>query len=649
MIMTLPQVLIKNSFNILGLSSSAGTKEVRKRAQQLLQLAKIEERVEFERDIGCVREMRNEGEIRDALVRISGIKERLSEVFFWFEDHNTDNLRAVALISKGNFQEAIRILEKKNKEGVDWLAHKNLALSLIFQAFASSDFYSFLQSLKLWKSISESEDFWKFYEKHYLFHDELGASFSLFQEFRGTISESLSELAVSFYDLTKSPEAVGIFYSVFGQIGKSLDSEVLQPVVLKIKNKIEDLEKIVSSSIREENMIKQELSAIYGSFLWLNKFGLSKYSPLIVLGNDSAEKLRSISIDIYNNHNNSAELALLFLEQSRKLAVSETIATMIDSDKKLIKKNELLNAVSVRFEKVIELIAQRKFEESKMVYLQLDSELTQKKNEASSDARVDLLNLYCNHLMSKGQELFSKKMFGIETLAIDGLLNWRNHRDAIYTFEHSFEMVKNRLYLLSFHNPVTDQDSITKMMDSLSSSLKSCDLTALIGVHQAHLNTIEETANQQQNEKTQKTIKVLGAALCFGILYRRLRGFTQRKTWKAIGWATIFLFWFLSSYDNGQPETESTRNSTYHSSSSYSVKQNTSQADSSGKKLQSVQPVAKNQPYASSSLSLTYQEKAVIGYLQEHKPEDLENARNRGYSEKQIAQYVINHPGNGTK
>lgn len=223
--MQLPQILIKNAFNIFGLSSSSTLKEIRKRSQQLLQLAKIEEVQEFDIDIGHVREYRNEGEIRIALERVSGIQDRLKEIFFWFEDHQIDSSKALELISKGNYQKAIDIFEKP---GSNWLDKKNLALALMFHAFASYNIDNFCRSLDVWKLIADSDDFWKFYEKHYLLHDELGTSPSLFEEFRNSFYEIISTKAVSFYHQTKNPAAIGAYYSTFRRIGKDVDLEIIR-------------------------------------------------------------------------------------------------------------------------------------------------------------------------------------------------------------------------------------------------------------------------------------------------------------------------------------------------------------------------------------------------------------------------------------
>ena len=87
-----------------------------------------------------------------------------------------ESCKAIAFISKENYKEALDIFEKAEQLNGDWLRRKNLALALMFYAFASSNLDSCCRSLNLWKIIVESDDFWSFYQKHYLLHDELGTS-----------------------------------------------------------------------------------------------------------------------------------------------------------------------------------------------------------------------------------------------------------------------------------------------------------------------------------------------------------------------------------------------------------------------------------------------------------------------------------------
>lgn len=644
MSMQLPQVLIRNSFNILGLSSSAALKEIRKRSQQLLQLAKIEEIQEFDADIGHVREFRSEGEVKLALERISGVKERLREIFFWFDDHNIENQKSIALISQGSYQEAIDILDKTKTTSIDWLEYKNLALALMFQAFASSDLNSFCRSLELWKQLAESEDFWKFYEKHYLLHDELGTSSSLFEEFRGSIYESLSAKALSFFHQTKNPEAIGLYYSAFGQIGKFIDAEVLQPIILKIKKELEDLVELgndlkacalgelvnrppmkydtkvyppppgmtgtVVCKETQEDLIKQGLKKIHRYFLYLDKFELSEYSPLAVLRNNSAEKLRSISVDIYNN-NCSPEIALLLLELGSKLAMSDAIAMKIEADQTTIKETQLWKTVADRFEKVKELIAKRKIEEAKSGFLVLDNELAQNNDKSINGARVHLFVNYCATLIEKSREFFDKKMFGIQVFAIDGFLNWRYRRDAILAINQALEILKERVCLLSFINHSQDLTSLLKKVDTIIyDSLRITELGPLMEYHQSQLEEIDDIANNQENGNTKWAIQLCGIAACYSTFFPRIREVLQWKIFKLIGWGVAIALIILVNYNKSESK------SSYKNNSSYST---------------------------TYSPSLTHEEKNVIEYLQKNKPDVLKDVRKQGFSDKQIARYVIDH------
>ena len=282
----LPHALIGNAFNILGLSSLSSLKETRKRAQQLLQLAKIEETQEFDSDIGHVRELRSEDQIRLAMEKVTGIKDRLCEIFFWFDEHSVESQKAIFLISGRDYLGALRVLEGAEKGKADWLSSKNLALALMFDAFAASSLTSLLRSLELWKRISQSEDFWSFYQRHYLLHDELGTSASIFEEFGDSITEILSSQVAAFYRQTKNPEAIGVFRSIFGTVGKPIDIEIIHPIVLKIKNEMDELEIITQKHSPDAELVRRILNNVNKSFLELEKLELSDYSPLTVLRED---------------------------------------------------------------------------------------------------------------------------------------------------------------------------------------------------------------------------------------------------------------------------------------------------------------------------------------------------------------------------
>ena len=582
----LPEILTSNSFNILGLSSSASLKDVRKRTQQLLQLAKIEETEVFDNDIGHVHELRKEGAIRIALEKLSGVKERLTEVFFWFDEHDIESQKALKLISQGDYQETIKILIPPTLEvedaAVSWLAYKNLALTLIFQAFNDSDLDSFEHALEMWKRIINSEDFWKFYKTYYLFHDELGTSLEFLEEFRSSIYAWLSEKAVFFYRHINSPRVISSYYSVFGQIEEAIDVKILQPIIFEIKKEIKTLSAIgvhlqacaigdrleatiayvgsapqgdvssVSESAGtlickevQQELLKQSLTNIYQYFIEIDKFELFDYSPVMVLKDDSAEKIRSIFIDIYHR-NNDVELALFFFEEGAKLAVSDVIVDKIKSNKNQLKENRLWETISIRFDKIKALMKEGRVEESRSGYLSLDHELKNCDDDAADGVRGTLLINFCSQLIEKGGELFDKKMFGIQILAIQGLLNWKNHRDAIRAVEYACELFKDRLYLFVFTNSSHDRVRLLKIIDNiLSNSLRITEVDSLSNYHRDQLKIMDEISNSQENDRTQEAITLFGIAACYSTFFPRIRGALQKKTWKCLGWGVAMLMSIL--------------------------------------------------------------------------------------------------------
>jgi hypothetical protein len=613
----MPQALIKNSLNVLGLSTSATLKEVRKRAQLLLQMAKIEESQEFDTDIGSVRELRSESEIRLALERITGIKERLRELFFWFDDNSIKNQQSIALISKRNYQEAIELLEQSDNGSIDWLEYKNLGLALIWDAFTSSNLVSFCRSLAVWNNIVESDDFWKFYKKYYLHLDELGTDPLLFQEFRASICDFLSKVTVDFYHLTKDCDVIGVFYLIFGQIGQSIDSEIILPIFYKIKKEIENLNIILSEADRNIGLIDLALKTIYTHFLDLDKFTLSKYSPLIVFRNDTADKIRTLSVSNYKKTAN-AELAFLLLDQCAKIAVSKALEIQIEADKKLVLQNEFWKTFSTETDKLKELITEEKIEEAKCRYLYLDSEIENQQNESSHRNRISLLLNFCSQLIDKGHELCSN-----ETDDLD-FIKQKSRKKGIKNFDYAFRTLKNHLFLFDFAKSVSDPLNIA---NELITFLQNQTFKKLIEQQDSYFRAVNSSASMQKNEPAQIVIQLLGGALFYATLFRKFYRKVQLRFWKKLIPAAVVVGFIIC---NIMSESYKPLPHPHHSSQrSTSTYRHTSP--------QNPRPV---QPY-SHSASLTYAEKNMIEYLKKNAPEQYKEMKRLGYSDKLIAQTII--------
>jgi hypothetical protein len=611
----LPRILIKNSLNILGLSASATLKEIRKRAQLLLQMAKIEESQEFDTDLGSVRELRNESEIRLALERITGIKDRLKELFFWFDDYSIKNQRSIALISKRNYQEAIELLEQSDH--IDWLEYKNLGLALIWHAFTSSNLVSFCRSLAIWNQLVESDDFWKFYEKYYLHLDELGTDSLLFQEFRVSIYEFLSRLTVDFYQLTKDCDVIAVFHLIFGQIGQSIDSEIIQPIVFKIKKEIENLKTIIPEADRNIGLIDLVLKTIYTHFLNLDKFTLSKYSPLIIFRNDTADQIRNLFVSNYNKTGNTA-LAFLLLDQCAKIAVSKALEIQIEADKKLVLENEFWKTFSLQIDKLNKLITAGKIEEAKHRYLYLDSELENQQNKASQRERISLLLNFCSQSIEKGHELCNKETIDIK------LIKQMNIKKGIKNFDCALQILKNHLFLIEFAKSFSGPLDI---INKLTTFLQNQKLDELVDNKDSYFRHVDSCASMQKSEPAQIAIQLLGGALFYAALYRRIHKKAQARLWGKLLYPAVAAVIFIC-------------NITSKSSKPPSYQHHSSKSVPSVNRRTPPQKVTTAQYYGNSE-SLTYAEKSILEYLKKNEPEQFYAMKKLGYSDKLIAQTMI--------
>ena len=224
----------------------------------------------------------------------------------------------------------------------------------MFRVFTSFSVYNFYHSLDVWKVIVDSDEFWKFYEKYYLLHGDSAPPTLFLKNLEALFLKPFQREPSPFYYHTKNPEVVGACYSKFGRIGKTTESEILQQVILRVKKEIEELEEM-RVSVPDASSIKKVLKKIHKCFSKLDKFELSEYTPLIILKNDTAEKLRSISVEIYNKHSDTETTILL--EQSSKLSVSEAFLDKIESDKNIIKANEeWWQLIDGKFSRIMDLV-----------------------------------------------------------------------------------------------------------------------------------------------------------------------------------------------------------------------------------------------------------------------------------------------------
>jgi hypothetical protein len=530
--MTYPSLLISNAYNVLGLDSTTPSSEVRKRAQLLLQLAKINEIERFETDIGDISQIRKIPKIRDALEKLSGIKDRLQETFFWFEIQASSDRNVLKLIAQKKHEKAIDVLEKSRKS--DWLGQKNLALCLMFTVFSKKDISNpkkivlFRRSLDIWKKLIDSEAFWTFYKKYYLLHEEIGTSRSLFTEFRNEITTVLAKLSSELYCRMHDPEILKLYYEFFGSVDGSLDTEILQPIVSKIKESVNEIyEHATSSKAKKKPTLKSLLKDLSTQYVELCKFELCDYSPIAVLKNNVAEKLRSASVSIYNQDDDH-DLAIFILQHAEKFASSDDVQEKIQNDKKTILANQRWdNSIGPKIDKIQKLIEGNKLSEAYHEYLDFDKGISNPDNFWENSDHVKLLLLCCGAFIQKGNHLRDNESYS----------------EAAEAFYYPYEILLDRLQLFNFYSLAKNRNALKELLISITQKANECEWEEI----KMLFEKIEQEAERHEDENLKTAIEFLGGAAIHRALCKRIKTAKEKNIWKWISWGAVILFLIIKN------------------------------------------------------------------------------------------------------
>jgi len=123
-------ILLSNSYPLLGLDNTATQKEILKRSRDILKLLAIDEKQEYDLDIGIFNKQRTESRVKEAEQNLTVSKKRIIEYFFWFDIHDSTDEKAISLIKKLELSGARdiwkKVTETDNSNAIFY--KKNLAL-----------------------------------------------------------------------------------------------------------------------------------------------------------------------------------------------------------------------------------------------------------------------------------------------------------------------------------------------------------------------------------------------------------------------------------------------------------------------------------------------------------------------------------------
>lgn len=378
---------------------------------------------------------------------------------------------------------------------------------------------------------------------------------------------------------------------------------LIQPIIFKINDslhKIEDTSNLSSlNSVDKKNSIHLLVEGFSNNYQDLHKLNLCQYPPVAVLKNNIANRLRNIAIDISNN-DKDYDLANFLLENAFKYAVSEDVINKIEKDTKIILENyRWVNFLEPKTTKLKTLIQKNEFSEANDEFLNYEAQLLENGTQNDIDQIIELLLIYCGCLSEKGNELMDQG----------------SYIKSLNAFHYLHSVLTNRMTLFKFPNGLLGKQRLKNILEKVSEVAANCNAEEIEDL----FSKINEEANHYDDENLQSAIRFLGFSTIRKILCERIQNAKESKNWNRFGniiYGVLILIGILFSIFKNTSESKSSKQSTYRSNSSYS---------------------------STSSQFLTSEEKKIIEYLQKHKPDVLRDVRKQGFSDKQIARYVIDH------
>lgn len=520
--MSIPKFIEQNAFNIMGIPTTAPISDTKKRSSHLISLSKIDETESYDSDLGNVNTLRKESELRKALERLTSVKDRLGETFFWYEIDTNEDQILYKKVTSGRYADAANEWLVLFERSGNWIAKKNAALSFCLLSFQEKSESIFAQCITAWREIWTSEEFWSFYVNHYTTHDDLGTSKDLFSEFRQKLGDHISRLTVEAFHQIGSPAVLGIFFSRFDQVGREIDENIISPVSKQLANCLDTLDlhanqekcdvsgKTFSSAVEEVASLISRLSS----------FNLDSYTPVAVLKEKVAEKLRSVSIDLHNKHNDTV-VSKKLLALGATLTTSKSYQAQAKKDQDQLHKNEV-------FEKeIVPKLLAVKDQSPEKRYDTLMGIIANSSNDIGSDFLSNLKRQYiCEYAVDK----FTK--------AKEKLLNKKKETQAATEFAAVHDLLKKHLGEFDLN-----ADKVLSIVSDLSKEvLEVRDPQYLSQID----NRLKEIFDVGQKLELDDESKAAFIFLCQATVYRDIAPYMRRIRYGSyivsLGWYTVWFY-----------------------------------------------------------------------------------------------------------
>jgi len=337
--------LKSNAYHVLGLDTSATSKKILQRANEIVRRLKIDDFPAYDLDIITFKNFRTEDTVKDALRRLQSPKLRIQEYFFWFGCADSIDEQALSHFATQDYPGAIGVWEKgaSGDNDVSFRFARYAALTRCLGLLTGGEGDQLEASLQAWKRLLESDAFWSSFSRTYKFDDAYTASDDVFADFRASALGYVSDIYVELQDARKGSDCVYRFQKLFSGTGEKVEKDILNPAFQAIQNAISALDAIdtgegVKFDAGAAERVRKGVEAIQSELNKLVDLGLFSDSATKVIRDHAANSIRRIVLDLHNHHD-EMEKSHKLLAVAAQIAGTDSLKSVLAGELEQIQKN----------------------------------------------------------------------------------------------------------------------------------------------------------------------------------------------------------------------------------------------------------------------------------------------------------------------
>jgi hypothetical protein len=334
-----------NAYHILGLDTSATSRHILQRSNEILQRLKIDDCPSYPLDIKCAHNFRTDATVSEALRKLQSPKSRIAEHFFWFSVTNDVDALAARALATNDGMRAAKIWNDASlgDPNRNWHYKRQSVVAGALSLLDVRGKESLRPTILEWKRLVESSDFWTSFARSYKLDETHSVTDLAIQELRQRVPGYLSDIFAEIEQTVGSSGYIFEFQRHFSAKGEKLESDVVGPVFRSIETAITKLDAIdlgeeVAYVHATAANIRTQVLDMQRALNTLIDAGLYDHSDTKAVRDRAANSIRRIVLALHNDHQEISK-SFQLLGIARDIAGTESLRTMLGAERSTIEEN----------------------------------------------------------------------------------------------------------------------------------------------------------------------------------------------------------------------------------------------------------------------------------------------------------------------